>query len=87
VGITSVAGYDPEGLARYIGRAQQDPPAQALFWVYPFRDERVKAIEQAIQALPAKNYASSGDFARIQEEVRPALPPAPRPPKPPTLQR
>jgi hypothetical protein len=35
----------------------------------------VKAIEQAIQALSAKSYAASGNFARIQEEVRRALPP------------
>jgi len=87
-GIASAAGYDPEGLARYVGRVQQDPAQPAASQAaYPLRDERVKAIEQAIQALATKNYASSGDFARIQEEVRPALPPAPRPLKPPTLQR
>jgi len=66
-------------------RTRAQPAASQA--AYPLRDERVKAIEQAIQALPTKNYASSGDFARIQEEVRPALPPAPRPLKPPTLQR
>ena len=27
VGIASAAGYDPEGLARYVGRVQQDPGA------------------------------------------------------------
>lgn len=84
VGIASAAGYDPEGLARYVRRVQQDPAQPAASQAaYPMRDERVKGIEQAMQALPAKTYAAFGDFARIQEEVRPALPPAPRP----TLQR
>ena len=81
VRITSAAGYDPEGLARYIGRVQQDPVLPAKFPAsYPLRDERVQAIDQAIQTLPAQSYSESGDFARIQDEVRRALPPpAPKP--------
>ena len=77
----AAAGYDPEGLARYVGRVQ-DPPqgSSSLFFAFPPREQRMQAIEQMIQALPAKGYAS-GDFARIQEEVRRALPPpAPKPP-------
>jgi predicted Zn-dependent protease len=86
VGITSAAGYDPEGLARYIGRVQQDPaqsvpPATSAL---PSREQRLRAMNQAIQAAPARSYAASGDFARIQDEVRRALPP---PPPKPTLQR
>jgi len=86
VGIASAAGYDPEGSANYIGRVQQDPaqPASSAYSAFPPREQRAQAIEQAIQALPAKSYAASGDFGRIQEEVRRALPPSP--PKP-TLQR
>jgi predicted Zn-dependent protease len=86
VSITAAAGYDPEGLASYIGRVQQDSAQRLRFQAYPLRDERMQAIEQAIQALPVKTYASSGNFAQIQEEVRRAVPPAPPKPKP-TLQR
>jgi beta-barrel assembly-enhancing protease len=88
VKIASSAGYDPAGLAQYIRRVQQDPPpAQAgKFSPFPSRDQRVRAIEKAIQALPAQTYAAPGDFARIQEEVRLALPPPSNTPKP-TLQR
>ena len=89
VQITATAGYDPEGLARYIGRVQKDEgrlsddgrDLSSLFSIMPPRDQRVQAIEQRIQALPPQNYVlSSSDFARIQEEVRRALPPNPPPP-------
>jgi predicted Zn-dependent protease len=83
VKMTSSAGYDPEGLARYVGRVQQDGPQPRLSGIPP-RADRVRNIERAIQALPAQSYAASGDFARLQEEVRRL---APAPPKPPTLQR
>jgi predicted Zn-dependent protease len=83
VKMTSSAGYDPEGLARYVGRVQQDGPQPRLSGIPP-RADRVRSIERAIQALPARNYSVSGDLARIQEEVRRLMPP---PPKPPTLQR
>jgi hypothetical protein len=72
VEMTPAAGYDPQGVARHIGRVQQDRPPQAVFRSYAPRDERV----QAIQAAAAKN-VTSGDFALIQEEVRRALPPPP----------
>jgi beta-barrel assembly-enhancing protease len=88
VKIASSAGYDPTGLAQYVARVQQDPPPgqAAAFSPFPGRDQRVEAIEKAIQALPAQTYATSGDFARIQEEVRLALPPPSNTAKP-TLQR
>jgi beta-barrel assembly-enhancing protease len=88
VNIASSAGYDPAGLAQYIGRVQQDPPPaqRAMLAVFPPRDSRVQSIEKAIQALPAQTYAASGNFARIQEEVRRTLPPPSNTPKP-TLQR
>jgi beta-barrel assembly-enhancing protease len=88
VTIASSAGYDPAGLAQYVARVQQDPPPaqRAASSPFPPRDQRVQAIEKAIQALPPQTYAASGDFVRIQEEVRLALPPPSNTPKP-TLQR
>jgi beta-barrel assembly-enhancing protease len=90
VNIASSAGYDPAGLAQYIRRVQQDPPpSQSIaFSPFPPRDQRVQEIEKAIQALPPQTYTASGDFARIQEEVRLALPPPSNTPTAkPTLQR
>ena len=72
-------------MASYVGRVQEDPVQPAMSG-FPPRDQRIKVIEQAIQALPAKTYTSSGDFAQIQEEMRRAQAPAPLKPKP-TLQR
>jgi beta-barrel assembly-enhancing protease len=88
VNIAATAGYDPEGLARYIGRTQQDPAQGRQFSRFSPRDTRVRAIEQAIQKLPAQSYPASGDFARMQDEVRRVLPPpAPKPANAPSLQR
>jgi beta-barrel assembly-enhancing protease len=87
VQLTTSAGYDPAGLASFITRVQPRPSAPGRLVGYPSRDARVEAMEQAIQALPRQNYASSADFARIQEEVRRLAPPPPAPPKPPTLKR
>jgi predicted Zn-dependent protease len=87
VSMTAAADYDPEGLARYVGRVQDPPqPSSSLFSAFPPREQRMQAIEQAIQTLPAKSYAASGGFAQIQDEVRRAVPPAP-PKTKPTLQR
>jgi beta-barrel assembly-enhancing protease len=87
VSMAAAAGYDPEGLERYIGREQQDPAAGRTFSLFPPRDDRVQTMERAIQALPQRTYApSSADFGRVQEDLKRLLPP-PSPAKPPTLQR
>jgi predicted Zn-dependent protease len=82
VQLAASAGYDPSGLARYIARVQ---PAATVG--YSARDARVQAMRDEIQAPPQQDYASSTDFARIQQEVRQLAPPPPAPPKQPTLQR
>ena len=71
------AGYDPEGLASYVSACKRIPRSPR----YPdfLLDQRKQAIEQAIHALPARNYGEPGEFARIQDELRHALPPAPKP--------
>jgi predicted Zn-dependent protease len=84
VQLTASAGYDPAGLARFIARVQPGPGPLHTPAGYPARDARVRAIQQAIRALPRQNYAASPDFARIQQETRQLASP---PPKPPTLQR
>jgi predicted Zn-dependent protease len=80
VNIAGRAGYDPQGLATYIQRVQNDANPPALLAV-PNRDARFQAIQAVIAGLPARTYTSSGDFARIQEEVRRLLPPVPAPAK------
>jgi len=75
--LTSSAGFDPAALVRYIGRVQQpDARSPKVFATLPTREERVSAMEAAIQALPAQNYAvpDADEFARIQAEVRSATP-------------
>jgi predicted Zn-dependent protease len=81
------AGYDPSGLASFIARVQPARAARNTFTGYAPRGERVRAIQEAIRALPRQNYASSADFTRIEQEVRRLAPPPPSPPKPPTLKR
>jgi beta-barrel assembly-enhancing protease len=86
VSMAAAAGYDPEGLARYIGREQQHL-AFRIASALPPRDDRVQSMERAIQALPQRTYAPSSDeFGRVQEDLKRLLPP-PSPAKPPTLQR
>lgn len=73
------AGYDPGALLRYIER-----------YGLPPHDERIAALEQAIQALPPATYSSSNEeFEQIQEEVRRLMPvqtdEPPRPRRPPSL--
>jgi beta-barrel assembly-enhancing protease len=65
VQLTSTAGYDPRGLERFIAREQSATGQPGL----PPRDDRVRTIERAVQALPQQN-APSPDFVRLQEEVR-----------------
>jgi len=77
----AVAGYDPAGLASYVGRLQAPPGPGSVAHVFdplPTRDERVRAINVEIGRLPQRNYTSSEEFARIQAEVKvPAADPAP----------
>src|SRR5689334_3349606 len=50
----AAAGYDPEGLARYLGRVQ--PDNTGTFSPLPAKDVRLAELARAIQALPAKTY-------------------------------
>jgi predicted Zn-dependent protease len=75
------AGFEPAALASYISRVQ--PPEDAAhpqaFSSLPARDQRVAALREAIQKLPARIYTTNEGFQAAQDEVRqtmPALPPA-----------
>jgi predicted Zn-dependent protease len=79
-GILSSAGYDPQALARYIERAQPDDPAlRNPTAPYPDKDQRLAALQAAIQQLPPAAYSAHPGLDAIQQEVtrltaRPARP-------------
>jgi predicted Zn-dependent protease len=73
--LTSSTGYDPKALVSYIRRVQPDDAGGSqgarVFSSLPPRSLRITSMEQAIQELPPRVYASSSDeFPRIQGEVR-----------------
>jgi len=78
------AGFDPAALASYISRVQppEDIAQPRAFSSLPARDQRLAALQEAIQKLPAKTYPASEVFQTIQDEVRRAMP---APPPAPTL--
>jgi predicted Zn-dependent protease len=83
------AGFDPAALANYIILVQppEDDAQPAAVSSLPARDQRVAALREAIQKVPARAYPASGTsqngvFPGIQDEVRRAMP---APPPAPTL--
>jgi len=62
VKMVSAAGYDAQGLIRYISREQPNnlPDSEA-------RGERIAAMQNAIQGLP---HPASGEFLQIQMQLR-----------------
>lgn len=77
-------GYDPAGLASYVGRVQPATghgSVSAAFATLPPRDQRVGGIQAEIRKLPARAYQTSDEFARIQAEVKG------QPPTPPSIKK
>jgi predicted Zn-dependent protease len=66
----AAAGYDPSGLASYVGRVQAAPHSGGAFETLPPRDERVKAIQAEVRQLPAGHYGAGDEFVRVQAEVK-----------------
>jgi len=67
----AAAGYDPAGLASYVGRLQPPAPDTGrVLETLPDRDQRVAAIHAAIRDLPVRTYEASDEFARVQGEVK-----------------
>jgi predicted Zn-dependent protease len=66
----SSAGYDPQALARYIERVQPaDPPLRNPMTPYPAKDQRLAALQAAIQQLPPATYSAHPGIDAIQREV------------------
>ena len=71
VRILSSAGYDPQGLARYIGRVQPaDPLPGNATAPYPDKDQRLAALQSAIRQLPPTTYATHPALEAIQQDVQ-----------------
>ena len=66
----AAAGYDPSGLASYLGRVQPVTHSGGPLETLPPRDERVAAIQSEIRHLPAGNYRAGDGFARVQAEIK-----------------
>jgi predicted Zn-dependent protease len=68
----SIAGYDPEALARYIDREQAsyDGNSQKISSPLPPRTQRLEVIHSVIRELPVQVYAPHQELDTIQEEVR-----------------
>jgi len=66
----SSAGYDPQALARYIERVQPaDPAMRNPMAPYPAKDQRLAALQAAIQQLPPATYSAHPGLDAIQQEV------------------
>lgn len=80
----AAAGYDPAALIRYIDRTRSPRTAvQETRSALPAVADRLAALGQAVQELPAGAYSTGDGLASIQAEIRRLDPP----PKPPPLLR
>jgi predicted Zn-dependent protease len=70
VRILSPAGYDPQALAHYIERVQPaDPPLRNTMAPYPDKDQRLAALQTAIQQLPPATYSTHPALDTIHQDV------------------
>ena len=70
VRMLSAAGYDPQALARYIERVQPaDPPLRKDMAMYPPKDERLAALQDAIRRLPPATYSAHPGLDAIHQDV------------------
>lgn len=70
VRILASAGYPPQALARYIERVQPpDPPLRTAMAPHPDKDQRLAALQSAIQQLPPTTYSAHPGLDAIQQEV------------------
>ncbi len=67
------AGFDPNGLVRYVERVQVQPtrPTSKAYSPIPDRDERMMALSATIQKLPKVDYAvaPTDEFATARHEA------------------
>jgi predicted Zn-dependent protease len=69
---TARAGFDPQGLGRYIGRVQPERQTKvsSIFSALPGRPERLAALVSLAKQQPALDYqVTSAEFVAVQREV------------------
>ena len=70
VRILSSAEYDPRALVRYIERVQPaDPALRNAMAPYPDKDQRLAALQSAIQQLPPATYTAHPGIDAIHQDV------------------
>ena len=88
VGITSRAGFNPDGIATMFAkllsdRARQPASVEGWFSSHPLEEDRIGAVKRVIQSTPAANASSLANddpaFRAFQERLR-SLPAPPAPP-------
>ncbi len=88
VGITSRAGFNPDGIATMFtkllsDRARQPASVEGWFSSHPLEEDRIGAVKRVIQSMPAQSASSLANddpaFRAFQERLR-SLPPPPASP-------
>jgi predicted Zn-dependent protease len=65
------AGYDPRSLVAYVSRLQPEASSEVKqrFSALPALETRISNLQDAIDALPERRYASSNEFALVRSEI------------------
>lgn len=88
VGITSRAGFNPDGIATMFtkllsDRARQPASVEGWFSSHPLEEDRIGAVKRVIESMPAKGASSLANddpaFRAFQDRLR-SLPPPPASP-------
>ena len=71
------AGWNPASLLRYVEREQPAEGSALKYSALPAREARIANLEQAIRLAPRAADSESGEFLRVQQEIRPVARPIP----------
>ena len=75
-GVVARAGYDPNGLGRYIARVQPQPrqpgTVAKVFTPFPSLEERLSALSESIAKLPHADstVVTTGEFVAARQEAQ-----------------
>ena len=70
LGIATRAGYPGAAYRQYVERRQGADGGNAML---PRRQERLRAIDEALRLLPAVSYSPNGEFAQVAALVNPPV--------------